>query len=87
MVLDGRCGVIRPEIDAVLANLRALALELDWAGLAIAAHQIRKAATTLAAELERLDNPTPVHVHVDTPLVRPHVAPQEDDGDPEVFGW
>jgi len=79
--------VIRPEIAAVLDGQRRLAHDLECNDQHIAAHAIRKATAILAAELERLDNPIPVHVHVDTPLVRPSVDPQEDDGDPEVFGW
>lgn len=68
--------MIRLEITHVLDDLRRLAGELDAADKAIAAHVIRKSTAVLGAELRRL-----------SPDVPTFVDPQEDDGDPEVFGW
>lgn len=64
----------RPEITKVLDDLRRLAGELEANDQQIAAHVVRKSTAILAAELERLSP-------------APYVVPQEDDGDPEVFGW
>lgn len=65
---------VRYGVLSTLSDLRRLANELEEADRQIAAHTIRRAVAVLDAELRRLSPAAPV-------------VAEEDDGDPEVFGW